>query len=75
MIPVAVAAASAAAIRVPLMGAGPIFPIHTHASLGGEGLIFAFLIGVVAGLGSGILTFLVYGFEDLFAKLPFHWMW
>jgi chloride channel protein, CIC family len=75
LIPVAIAAASAAAIRVPLLGAGPIFPVHAHTSLAGEGLMFAFMIGVIAGLGSGLLTSLVYAFEDFFAKLPVHWMW
>ena len=45
-IPVAIAAATAAALRVPLLGAGPIFPVHPHASLGGEGLIFAFIVGI-----------------------------
>jgi CIC family chloride channel protein len=74
-IPVAIAAASASALRVPLLGAGPIFPIAPHASLGGEGLFFAFIVGTVAGLGSGLLTTMVYSFEDLFAKLPIHWMW
>jgi H+/Cl- antiporter ClcA len=74
-IPVAVAAASASALRVPLLGAGPIFPVHPHATLSGEGLIFAFLVGASAGLGSGFLTTMVYGFEDLFTKLPLHWMW
>ena len=74
-IPVAIAAATAAALRVPLLGAGPIFSVHPHASLGGEGLIFAFIVGTIAGLGSGLLTTMVYGFEDLFNKLPFHWMW
>ena len=74
-IPVAIAAVTAAAIRVPLLGAGPIFPVHPHATLGGEGLIFAFMVGILAGLGSGLLTTLVYAFEDLFTKLPIHWMW
>jgi CIC family chloride channel protein len=74
-IPVAIAAAAAAALRVPLLGAGPIFPIHAHAALNGEGLLFAFFVGTVAGLGSGLLTNLVYGCEDLFGKLPIHWMW
>ncbi len=74
-IPVAIAAASASALRVPLLGAGPIFPIAPHATLGGEGLFFAFIVGTVAGLGSGLLTTMVYSFEDLFAKLPIHWMW
>ena len=74
-IPVAIAAVSASALRVPLLGSGPIFPVHPHAMLNSEGLVFAFLVGIAAGLGSGLLTTLVYAFEDLFAKLPVHWMW
>ena len=74
-IPVAIAAAAAFALRIPLLGAGPTFPLRPHAMLGGEGLAFAFLVGVAAGLASGVLTTLVYACEDLFAKLPIHWMW
>jgi H+/Cl- antiporter ClcA/predicted transcriptional regulator len=74
-IPVAIASAVAAALRVPLLGAGPIFPVIPHGALGGKELITAFVVGLIAGLGSGLLTALVYGFEDLFLKLPFHWMW
>jgi CBS domain-containing protein len=54
---------------------GPIFLVHPHGALGGEGLFFAFIVGTVAGLASGLLTALVYGFEDIFTKLPIHWMW
>jgi CIC family chloride channel protein len=74
-IPVALAAVAAFAVRVPLMGAGPIFPIAPHTMPGGETLAFALLVGIAAGFGSGLLTALVYACEDLFAKLPFHWMW
>jgi H+/Cl- antiporter ClcA len=74
-IPVAIAAAVAGAMRVPLMGSGPIFPVTPHAALGGEGLLAALAVGVLAGLASGLLTSLVYGFEDLFERLPIHWMW
>src|SRR5512132_1973501 len=74
-IPVAIAAATAGALRIPLMGAGPIFPVTAHAALGTEGLILALVVGIVAGLASGVLTTLVYAFEDLFTKLPIHWMW
>ncbi len=74
-IPVSVASLVAAALRVPLLGAGPIFPSPPHAPLQIEGLAFALAVGVIAGLGSGLLTSLVYGFEDLFLKLPIHWMW
>ena len=74
-IPVALAAAVAASIRIPLMGAGPIFPIAPHASLNINGLIIACCAGIIAGLASGLLTTLVYFFEDLFNKLIIHWMW
>jgi len=74
-IPVAIASAVAGALRVPLMGAGPIFPVTAHVPLGSEGLIIAFVVGIAAGLASGLLTALVYACEDLFAKIPIHWMW
>ncbi|MDE3091286.1 MAG: chloride channel protein [Chloroflexota bacterium] len=74
-IPVAVASAVAAALRVPLLGEGPIFPVVPRAALNIEGLLIAFAVGILAGIASGILTTLVYGFEDLFQKLPLHWMW
>lgn len=74
-IPVALAAAVAGAVRVGILGEGPIFPIAPHAALGGSALLIACLIGVAAGLASGMLTMLVYFFEDLFERLPIHWMW
>jgi len=74
-IPVAVAAIVASVLRVPLMGAGPIFPVIAHAPVTGIELLFAAGIGILAGFGSGLLTMLVYAFEDLFQKLPLHWMW
>jgi len=32
-------------------------------------------VGIVAGLQSGLLTRLLYATEDLFERLPVHWMW
>lgn len=74
-IPVAISAAVAAALRVPLLGAGPIFPIAPHGAMSGTELVMALLVGIAAGFGSGLLTQLVYALEDLFTKLPIHWMW
>src|SRR5437773_3270410 len=74
-IPVAMASAVAAALRVPLMGPGPVFPTVQHPPLAIHGLVGALALGLVAGFGSGGLTRLVYASEDLFAKLPIHWMW
>jgi H+/Cl- antiporter ClcA/CBS domain-containing protein len=74
-IPVAVASIVASVLRVPLLGAGPIFPVVAHAPLAGTALGIAAGLGVLVGFASGLLTMLVYGCEDLFAKLPLHWMW
>jgi CIC family chloride channel protein len=74
-IPVAAASAVAAALRVPLLGQGPIFPVPPHAALPWSQLLVCLGVGVVAGFGSGFLTWLVYTCEDAFTKLPFHYMW
>jgi H+/Cl- antiporter ClcA len=74
-IPVAAAAAVADVLRVPLLGAGPLFPVPAHVMLPWHAIVVAAGIGLAAGLGSVLLTTLVYGCEDLFAKLPIHRMW
>jgi H+/Cl- antiporter ClcA/CBS domain-containing protein len=74
-IPVAFASITAALLRVFLMGNGPIFGIPPHPQLSGVEVIYALAVGIVAGLGSSVLTILVYAFEDWFRKLPIHWMW
>jgi H+/Cl- antiporter ClcA/CBS domain-containing protein len=74
-IPVTVAAVIAELARVPLLGAGPIFPVAAHMVLSPTALCVSLGIGVVVGLGSGALTMLVYACEDFFPKLSLHWMW
>src|SRR5437867_3640252 len=74
-IPVACAAAVAGAVRVPLLGSGPLFPVTPHALLAWPELAGALGLGIAAGFASGLLTWLVYACEDLFRKLPIHWMW
>jgi CIC family chloride channel protein len=74
-IPVAAASAMAAALRVPLLGAGPIFPVAIHATLPWRELALSLVIGIVAGFASGGVTWLVYTCEDLFGRLPIHTMW
>ncbi|AIE83778.1 chloride channel protein [Fimbriimonas ginsengisoli] len=75
LVPVAFASIAASALRVPLLGQGPIFPVTPHAALGAVGLGLACVLGLLAGFGSGLLTNMVYGFEDLFPKIKLHWMW
>ncbi|HEX7021973.1 MAG TPA: chloride channel protein [Trueperaceae bacterium] len=73
-VPVAVAAATGAIARVPLLGMGPLFPFSSPA-LGLEGLLLCVPVGIAAGFVAAILTWLTYAFEDIFRKLPIHWMW
>jgi chloride channel protein, CIC family len=74
-VPVAVAAVVAAAWRPYLMEGGALFPMATSAALPPLGLVFAAALGLIAGLASGVLTQMVYASEDLFQRLPIHWMW
>lgn len=76
LVPVAVASVTAGALRRLLLGSGPIFPmlpttvpIH-HAAMAG-----ALLIGLLAALLSTGLSRMLYAIEDLFERLPVHWMW
>ena len=75
-IPVALATAAAMAARNHLFEAGPLFSVPPHSSaLGIAGLLAAVVCGLGAGLLSTAMTASVYLFEDLFKRLPFHWMW
>jgi H+/Cl- antiporter ClcA/CBS domain-containing protein len=74
-IPVATAAAIAGTLRVSLMGPGPVFLTRVHPPLAVHGLAAAAVLGLVAGFAAGGLTWLVYTSEDLFRRLPIHWMW
>lgn len=75
-IPVALASATAGALRRYLIGMGPLFPVQAHpAFIGPVGLGGCVVAGVAAGALSALLTLGVYGAEDLFKRLPIHWMW
>ena len=76
IVPVALASVAAAAARRHLLGLGPIFPVGSHPSfIGVEGLVACLAAGILAGALSALLTQAVYASEDLFARLPLHWMW
>ena len=75
-VPVALASATAAAARHFVLGPGPLFPMAPHPAFAGIAtLACCMLAGVGAGLLSATLTGAVYAFEDLFKRLPLHWMW
>ncbi|MBN9220811.1 MAG: chloride channel protein [Mesorhizobium sp.] len=74
-IPVAVAAIVAEVERTVLHLPGPIFPFQGGMAVSFVRLGSWVLIGIAAGLLSGLLTQMVYACEDAFQKLPIHWMW
>ncbi|HEY1963314.1 MAG TPA: chloride channel protein [Acidobacteriaceae bacterium] len=76
LVPVAFASVTAAVLRVLWLGAGPLFPLSAEAIP--HGVRFAMLaaaLGALIGLAAAALSRMMYGFEDLFGKLPVHWMW
>ena len=75
-IPVALASATAGAMRRYILGLGPLFPVPPHPTfVGPAGLAGCVLAGLAAGALSMLLTLAVYKSEDAFQKLPIHWMW
>jgi chloride channel protein, CIC family len=79
-IPAAIASIVADAVRHVFvnwgwMRAEPLFPVHKIVALSSTGLLDAMLLGIICGGMAWLLTKAVYGAEDIFRKLPIHWMW
>ncbi len=75
-IPVALACASAMATRHFLFSPEPLFTVGQHAhEFGLPTLGAAAACGIGAGMLATAMTASVYAFEDLFQRLPIHWMW
>jgi len=74
-VPVVVASVAAALTRPFLIGSGALFPYAGLALLPWWGLGLCIVVGMVAGLQSAAMTVCLYAIEDLFQRLPIHWMW
>ena len=70
-VPVATAVSVAAILRGPLLGDGTLFP--STAAFDVDHLTYVFCL--LSALLAIVLTRLVYFSEDMFHRLPFHWMW
>ncbi len=75
LIPVALAAAAATAVRIALVGTAPAFAAGDFLPANAASLACYALIGALVGVSSVAVTKLVYAIEDGFEKLPIHWMW
>lgn len=75
IIPVALASAASAGVRMAIEGAEPVFamPDLTAPSLGAMAAYI--VLGAVVGVAAVVVTRVVYAVEDAFEHLPIHWMW
>jgi H+/Cl- antiporter ClcA len=74
LLPVAVACAVAGFARPWFVGNGPLFPLQTAAPEPMT-LLWCVFAGVLSGALAASLSLSLYKVEDLFGKLPVHWMW
>ena len=75
LVPVAIASVTAAIMRVYVLGSGPLFPMPEVGNLNRIPLaVGSLLLGSVVGLVAAGMSRMMYAFEDLFERLPVHWM-
>ncbi|GAA1440545.1 hypothetical protein GCM10009641_50950 [Mycobacterium cookii] len=75
-VPVTAAVAVATVARQFILGGGPVFPVSVHATQIPWNIdLLAFVTGVCGAAIAILATRLVYLSEDVFSRLPFHWMW
>src|SRR6185437_2632247 len=75
IIPVALACFTGAAMHWIMFGTQPFLAMPNVASANGWQLVTYVLIGLVTGIFAAWVTRGVYFIEDVFEKLPIHWMW
>jgi H+/Cl- antiporter ClcA/CBS domain-containing protein len=74
LLPVAIACAVAGFTRPYLFAAGPLFPLQTSVATSAV-LLPCLLAGLASGGLSWVLSTSLYKIEDVFGRLPIHWMW
>jgi H+/Cl- antiporter ClcA len=76
IIPVALAAATAAAVRAAFEGGiHPVFAMPDLLQPHGAAQAVYIVLGAIIGVASVGVTRIVYAIEDGFEHLPVHWMW
>jgi H+/Cl- antiporter ClcA/CBS domain-containing protein len=74
-VPVVVAAIISYACRPFLLGAGPMFAMTATLPGTSWDLFASAALGIVVGIEAMLLSTSLYRVEDLFHRLPLHWMW
>jgi CIC family chloride channel protein len=75
IIPVTTGCITGAGMHIFLFGSHPVFAMPAIAPVTGSALLIYVGIGLVTGMIASGISRSVYVIEDLFEKLPVHWMW
>lgn len=75
VIPVALASAMAAGLRLAVEGHAPVFAMPAVQEASVSALATYVLLGIAIGVCATGITRMVYAVEDAFERLPIHWMW
>jgi CIC family chloride channel protein len=75
IIPVALACATGAAMHLVFFDSEPVFNMPEIPLPSGTALATYVVMGAVIGVIASLVSKSVYWVEDMFEKLPIHWMW
>ncbi len=75
LVPVALASAVAAGVRIAYSGPSPVFTIPNVSPPTLSSLSVYVVLGAAIGVVAVIATRIVYRLEDFYEELPIHWMW
>jgi len=75
VIPVALACVTGAGMHYLLFGHQPVFEMGAIPSASDGALAVYVLMGAFIGVVASLVSRSVYWIEDMFEKLPIHWMW
>ncbi|MGN6596175.1 chloride channel protein [Sphingopyxis terrae] len=74
-VPLVAAVLVAWTVRPLLIGAGPMFPFEAAVSAPATMVGGSVALGIATGLLSALISSTLYFTEDMFQRLPLHWMW
>jgi len=75
IIPVALACITGAGMHIFLFESSPVFAMPSIPVPTNSALVIYILLGLLIGIIATFVSRSVYAVEDLFEKLPIHWMW
>jgi chloride channel protein, CIC family len=75
IIPVTTGCITGAGMHIFLFGGHPVFAMPYVTPVTGSALLIYVGIGLITGILASAVSRSIYVIEDLFEKLPIHWMW